>query len=803
MDNSPDKNHLSLPENAFRELKKGETYIPVIPEHEKPREITIYSTLIGILMAVFFSAAATFITLKYAQGIETAIPIAIIAIGLSIAFKKSLSENVNILAIGATSGIIAGGSVFVMPAIFILGIEKHSSFMEIMIVPLLGAFLGVLFLIPFRRYFVEEQHGKLPFPEGTATTEILMAGEKGGKQAKILVIAGLIGGIFDFLILYFNLWRENFTTTLIPWLNKITENVKAVFALNCTAAIAGLGYIMGVRYAAYIVGGSIFASWFLVPLVNQFGPSLPSWIIAIPPDLMANGSARSIFDSMDADLIFGRYVRYIGIGGIFTAGIISIIKLAPVIKQALVNGLGGAISSRKHSGDVSAPVVGRLGKDIKMTQIIFMFLILTVILWIYFSFVTLISQPNPLAIGLFAVTLCLLMAFLFTSVSAWAIATISITPISGMTLTTLIVTTVILSELGLTGDSGKLAVLLIGGVVCTALSMAGTLVTEFKIGYWVGYSPKRIQWSNMWACVISAVTVTAVMFLMNEIWSFKDAKVIPAAQGNAMAAVVRGIMGGDASSFPWQITGPLASSIRDFLHIEVAYTPIALYALGGLIAIIVEFFGISGLAFAMGIYLPVEYNTPLIIGALVSHFVRKSSKKEKIVTARNERGILFSSGLIAGGALAGVLTALLLFVEGQFMPKKYDVLLSDIKTNVAVTEDYSNFKNKMKDILNENPSKEDLTVISTISKMDKAELTNYVNNKENYSKVSEIGEKYIIGENALIPGTHNAERAEKSEGWKSYFDNWGNYIALFAFLLLCGYMYFDAMKGSKGMNTKD
>jgi len=629
METEPTRPIAGLPENAFRELKDGETYTPLIPDERGVPEVTRRAVAIGLAMAVFFSAAVAYLTLKLGQGLEAAIPIAILAIGMSQLFrrKSTMLENVTIVVLGATSGIIVGGSVFVMPAIYILGIEEHSSFFQILFVPLLGAILGVLFLIPFRRYFVAEMHGKLPFPEGTATTEVLVAGERGGRQALVLVQSMIVGGVFDLLVAM-KAWRESFTTEIVGFLAPLTHKVKAIFALNTTAAIAGLGYLIGVRYALFILAGSFFSYFVMVPVFAHLGQFMSLPIQPGDPPLACQ-SAVDLFDN---------YARKVGIGAIFAAGIISIVRMLPIIFQAF----GKAFSEmfRRRGGAGTTQAVPRIDRDIPMKLVVLMMLGIAVVLWFYLRFGVLADVGSPNALSTVAVLMMYVVSFLFAAVSAWAVAMISVTPISGMTLTTLLLSALILTRLGLHGDLGMLAMLLIGGVVCTALSMTGSLVTQFKIGYWVGATPSRIQWGNILASVVSAVVVTAVILLFDQVYGFENRDLLPAPQPNAMAEVARSVM--QSANVPW-----------------------FLYGLGAVVAVIIELLGVSSLAVALGMYIPIEYNSPILFGALVAHFVRKSGKSEATGRARYDRGLLVSSGLIAGGAIVGVLTALVRWIESQ------------------------------------------------------------------------------------------------------------------------------------------
>jgi putative OPT family oligopeptide transporter len=525
------------------------------------------------------------------------------------------------VTLGATAGIVVGGSVFVMPAIFVLGLEERSGFWQIFLVPFLGAALGVLFLIPFRRYFVADMHGKLPFPEATATTEILVTGEKGGRAAGVLGASLGVGLVLDYLALAFGTWRDTFTTSLLPALARVTEDVKAVFSLSTSASVLGLGYIIGVRYSAIICAGSFLSYFVLVPFVARVGASVPTGLFpGLPP-----------VAGMTAEDIFFEYVRLIGIGGIFAAGLISIAKMSPVIVQALATVFRQMRRLRSGGGEGEAP---RLDQDIPMRTVAALTVLVSVAIGLYFRFVVLADVEGAWTKTLIALALTLVISFLFAAVSAWAVAMISITPVSGMTLTTLIISAVVLSAAGLEGEQGMLSMLLIGGVVCTALSMTGSMATLMKIGYWVGGTPKRIQWSLLAGAAVASLTVTAVILLFAHtqgyVLSEAHPNPMPAPQATAMAAVARSMM--HSADAPW-----------------------FLYGLGAVIAVVVEMTGVSGLAFALGMYLPIELNTPILAGALVAHFVRRSANgDEALAKRRNDHGTLVASGLIAGGALAGV-----------------------------------------------------------------------------------------------------------------------------------------------------
>lgn len=623
-----DETVLTLPKNARCELQPGETYVPMVAD-EVVREVTGRSIVFGTMMMLLFSAAATYIALKLGQGIETAIPIAVLAIGLSaVAKRKSgLLENVNILAIGSTSGIIVGGTTFVMPAIFILNLGEPNSwatFLMVFLAPFLGAVLGVLLLIPFRHYFTTEMHGKLSFPEATATLEILLAGVRGGKQSRTLLTFLGLGFVLDYYSLALKAWSDVFTTSLIPAFDIFTSKFKCVFGMNTAAAMVGLGVIIGVKYAAIIVAGAVLVNFVLVPLAAFVSPLYGAHSF---------GEIFKGFQDVTGAMIPG--IKSIGIGGIVVAGIITIIKMSPTIKDSLSQVVGRLF--RKHTG--TERITSRWERDIPLTVVLVIGALLVMVMLAYFRFVVLPSAEAPWTVSLLSLIMVVVVAFLFTAVSAWAIATISVTPVSGMTLATLIIAAVVLVALGLKGNMGMTAILLIGAVVCTALSMAGSLVTQFKIGQWLGATPRTIQWSNILASFLASAAVAGVVMLFAHVYGFGEAtkahpNPLAAPQATAMAAVAQAFMGGGTP--PW-----------------------AFYAFGAVISISVTMLGTSALAFALGMYLPMELNTSILLGAIVAWLINRSAGSNKVLAkTRNDKAILVASGLIAGGALAGVFDGL-------------------------------------------------------------------------------------------------------------------------------------------------
>lgn len=609
-----------LPENAYRELAPGEEYRPTMPADSKPKEVTVYSVVFGIVMAVIFSAAAAYLGLKVGQVFEAAIPIAIIAVGVGSLFgkKNMLGQNVIIQSIGASSGVIVAGAIFTLPALYILGLE--ADFYQIFFSSLLGGCLGILLLIPFRKYFVKDMHGKYPFPEATATTEVLVSGEKKGNQAKLLAISGLIGGAYDFIISTFGLWTEEVSTRIFGWGAAMADKLKLVFKVNTGAAVLGLGYIIGLKYAAIICAGS-FTVWFvIIPVISYFAPGMN---VAVGEGITATLGA------MSPEEIFTHYAKHIGIGGIAMAGIIGIIRSSNIIRQAL----GLAVTELKHKKEGNGGQK-RTDKDLKMRRILSGLIAVLITAFLFFRFGVLDNTMHTVI----ATFIVFLISFLFTTVAANAIAIVGSNPVSGMTLMTLILTSLVLVSAGLSGTGGMTAAMIIGGVVCTALSMAGGFITDLKIGYWLGTTPSKQEGWKFLGTAISAATVAGVMMVLNKTYGFTGEGALVAPQANAMAAVIKPLMEG--GSTPWM-----------------------LYFAGAALALILTMIGVPALAFALGMFIPLQLNTPLLIGGLVSWYISTRSKDEALNKARKEKGTLIASGFIAGGALMGVVSAILKYAE--------------------------------------------------------------------------------------------------------------------------------------------
>ena len=614
----------SLPENAFRELHEGEEYEPMMPAEGNPREVNLWSVCWGILMAVIFSAAAAYLGLKVGQVFEAAIPITIIAVGVSSATrrKNALGENVIIQSIGACSGVIVAGAIFTLPALYILQAkypEMTVNFLEVFFASLLGGILGILFLIPFRKYFVKEMHGKYPFPEATAGTQVLVSGEKGGAQAKPLMIAGLLGGLYDFVVATFGLWHENFTSRALLWGDTVAEKAKLVLKCNTGAAVLGMGYIVGLKYAFIICCGSALVWWVIVPAIALFFPSLEV--------------QEGITAAMASPEVIFKYAKSIGIGGIAMAGIIGIVKSRKIIAGA-VSLAGRELKGKKDVGQIEEK---RTQQDLPMKFITFGIILALVLTFLFFH---LDVMGGNWVFSVVAILVVSVITFLFTTVAANAIAIVGTNPVSGMTLMTLIVASVIMVAVGLSGTSGMVAALIMGGVVCTALSMAGGFVTDLKIGYWLGSTPRKQETWKFLGTLVSAATVAGVIMILNKTYGFTDGT-LAAPQANAMAAVIEPLMSGNGA--PW-----------------------LLYGIGALIALLLNAFGVSALAFALGMFIPLELNLPLLVGGAINWFVTTRSKDQALNNARGEKGTLLASGFIAGGALMGVLSAALKWQNVSF-----------------------------------------------------------------------------------------------------------------------------------------
>lgn len=613
-----------LPANAYTELKSGEVYAPVVAADKQIQEVTFRSVFWGLLFGIIFSAGTTFLTLKIAQGMEAAIPIAIISVGLALAYKRrsTLLENVMIQSIGSAAPAAAAGVVFIIPALYILKLDSYASFYTILFACIAGGFLGIVYLIPFRKHYVAEMHGKYPFPEATAITEVLVVGEEGGKQAKVLAYSVLIGGIYDFLTMTLGSWREVFTTKLIPHLSFFTDKLKMVFDLNTGAAVIGMGYIIGIRYCMILAASSFLSFIVLVPLVAHFGAGM-------------TGSGGKLIADMSAGQIFSQYVRFIGIGVIAMAAIMGVVKSLRIMVSAMREGIKEMFHGHHEEGKLP-----RTMRDMKMSIILALFLATVVAIFVFFRWEVFGGNGQPTMMSFISLLIISLIAFLFTTVAIWCIAVTARNPISGMTIVTLAITGAILIGFGVTGGPGMAVAIIVGTIVCTALAVSGSFITDLKVGYWIGSTPRNQQRWKFVGVIVGAVAIAAVVILLNRVYGFApdSPKPLPAPQANAMAAVLQMVMG--EGQVPW-----------------------LMYAIGAILAIIFEMMKIPTLAVGLGMYLPMNLNMSVLVGGVLSHFISTSGKTKEIAKKRGDKGTLIASGFIAGGAVMGVVGALLTYIQ--------------------------------------------------------------------------------------------------------------------------------------------
>jgi len=615
----------SLPENAYQPLKPGESYPPIVPAEAKLPELTLRSILWGVVFCVIFTVASAYSGLKVGQVMEAAIPISILAIGLARVYRRrsSLLENVIITGIGGAAGAVVAGAIFTLPALYILHLDPHP--VQTIFICLAGGALGVLFLIPLRRYFVREMHGLLPYPEATAITEVLVTGEKGGSQAKLLLQATSIAGVYDLFVTTFQVWKEYVDFQFVPVMRSLADRARVVFNFDAIGFILGLGYVMGLRSSMILCAGGVLSNFVLVPLI---------WFVGGHFDASVYPAAIPI-SKMTAVQIYRSYVRFIGVGAIATAGIFGIIKSLRVVAGSF----GIALRTFRH-GEVALPE--RTDRDVPMISILLCVVVGALGVGAFLGHLPV--SWTVVAIGL---VLTLLFSFFFTSVAANAIATTARNPVSGMTMLTIIISSVVLLRFGMSGTTGMFFVMAIAGMVCTALSVSGQTITDLKAGYWLGSTPAAQEKVKFLGVIASAVAVGLTIIMLARTFQFGEAllgdsrPVLPSPQASIMKALVEGFMS----------------------HQPVAYL---LFGAGAMVALILEMLGQPSLIFALGMYLPLELNTPALVGGFLSHFLNRRSEGTGGRHGRRirERGVIIASGLMAGGALGGVLGAALRLIPG-------------------------------------------------------------------------------------------------------------------------------------------
>jgi putative OPT family oligopeptide transporter len=611
----------SLPENAYKPLRPGETYRPIVPASAALPEATGRSVFWGLLLCVVFTVASAYSGLKVGQVMEAAIPISILAIGLARVYarRSTLLENVIITGIGGVSGAIVAGAIFTLPALYILKLDPHP--WQTIFICLAGGCLGVLFLIPLRRYFVRDMHGQFPYPEATAITEVLVTGEKGGSQAKLLLEATGIAAVYDFFVTTFQVWKESVDLRFVPAMRDLADKAKMAFSFDAIAFILGLGYVMGLRSSMLLCAGGVLSNFILVPLVWFIGSHLPDTAVypaAIP------------IAKMTATQIFRGYVRFMGVGAIATAGIFGIVKSLKIVAGSF----GIAVKAFRAGGEHS---LERTDRDISVMQILIGVIVSALAVAGFLAYLE--PRPSVIVVGL---VLVLVFSFFFTSVAANAIATTARNPVSGMTMLTIIISSVVLLEFGVSGRTGMFFVMAIAGMVCTALSVSGQAITDLKTGYWLGSTPAAQERVKFWGVIAASAAAALTIVMLARTFQFGEAApgdtrvVLASPQASIMKALVEGFMS----------------------HQPVAYL---LFGTGAMIAVVMEMLQVPALTFALGMYLPLELNTPALVGGFLAHFLTKRSERIGGDTGRTmrERGVIIASGLMAGGALGGVFGAAL------------------------------------------------------------------------------------------------------------------------------------------------
>jgi len=621
-----------LPANARRPLEPGESYVPVVPGEDVP-EVTTRSVTLGLVLCAIFAMSAAYVALKLGQGIEAAIPIAIIGIGVSqlMPRRSTMLENVIVQSIGANSSHVVSGAVFTIPALYMLAAEgtygiAAPSVWQVIIVSFLGGCLGVLFLIPLRHHFMVEMHGRFPWPEGTATTEIILSGERAGSQAKVLAQAAGLGALYDGLVLVVRAMGEQINFRSV-WLGQFMESHFLKLSVLNNAAIVGVGYIIGVRYAAIIAAGSFMASWLLVPMVYAIGRHVP--------EVLAPGTVP--IGEMSIDEVFKYYVRIIGVGGIAGAGLLGILQSLP----SMVRSIGANMKGMRSQDERTRSAVPRTDRSLPASVAGIGTVIFALCAILFFTFG--LGIEGALGYALAGTALVIVIAFLFAPVSARAIAIVGTNPVSGMTMLTLIITGVVMARMGLSGGEGMFVTMMVGGVVCTALAASGALASDLKVGHWIGATPSRQLALKFLGTLVAAIFCGIAMWLLAQQGDGFGSRAIPAPQASAMKEILVGIFGTTAQPLQWYLFG-----------------------LGVVFAVVLRITGVPALAFALGMYLPMEINTPVLLGGILAWFVQRqrAGEDEDRPRGRHQQGILIASGLIAGGALMGVLNAALNVIFG-------------------------------------------------------------------------------------------------------------------------------------------
>lgn len=585
--------------------KAGEEYVPFIPANKVMPEFTATAIIIGILMAIVFGAANAYLGLRVGMTISASIPAAVISMGIirGIMKKESILENNMVQTIGSAGESLAAGAIFTLPALFIwsqeLGMDAPSLF-RIIVVSLIGGILGVLLMVPLRKALIVNEHGKLPYPEGTACAEVLVAGEVGGSKAKTVFMGLGVGALYKFIADGIKLFPSE-----IEW--EITGYKGAAIGGDVLPALLGVGFIIGPRISAYMLGGAVLGWLAIIPLISHLGEFITTPIYPAPVPIKELGYWG----------IWNFYIRYVGAGAVAFGGIISLIKSLPLIVRTFKEALGGFKAGFENESNL------RTDQDMSMTLVVAGVVVLVLIM--------MFTPVVP--VGITGAILIAIFGFFFATVSSRLVGLVgsSSNPVSGMTIATLLITSIIFKATGFDGPAGMIGALSVGAVICIVAAIAGDTSQDLKTGFLVGATPKKQQYGELIGVIASGLVIGFVLMLLNNAWGFGSAE-LPAPQATLMRLVIEGVMQGN---LPW-----------------------ALVFTGVGIGIVIELMGIPVLPVAVGLYLPIHLSTPIMVGGLLRGILEKRKEAESVIKEKIESGVLYSSGLIAGEGLLGILLAI-------------------------------------------------------------------------------------------------------------------------------------------------
>lgn len=588
---------------------------PIMSPHKNYEEINSYVVFWGLFFSVIFTLAVGYLCLKIGQTVDAFAPVSVLAMGMAVMFhrKNAFPETVHIQAIASASTNILGGAMFILPALFIMGIQSVS-FIDMVIPIALGGILGVFLSTMFRRYFCEEMDKQYPFPSGTAAAEVLSCNE--GARAKLMIISGLIAMAYDFVLNSLGWWKEVITTTSFSWGQAIVDKYKLMMSLDSDAALLGIGYFTGIRYASIINAGSFFAWFVCIPVVYFLGGSY---------EMVVGGKAMLLADA-PVRAVFSQYVRHIGIGMLAMAGVIGLLSMSGVV----IGVTRRAISDIFFSNKKAEVRLLRTQIDLPMSVVAGGSLLTTLLFTVFFHF----NFSASLLQTVLAFVIVLVFSFLLSVVGISSIAFTGSEPVSGMTIFMILVSALVMGAAGMSGTSGSVAILMMAAFLSSALGVSGNFMSELKVAHIVGATPKKMQVWQIVALLLSSVISIGVIFLLNSAYGFVGQGALPAPQANAMAAIVQPLMEGGGAPWP-------------------------LYMAGAFFAVVLWMIKVPPLAFALGAYLPMEINLPLLVGGLISYLVQHGSIDESVNELRHSYGKIVASGFIAGGAIGSLISAVI------------------------------------------------------------------------------------------------------------------------------------------------